>query len=447
MGRAGRTGPRLRPPAAALLGLALLASVAGCGVVGAAGSDGGSGWVNRDVRVVSTVATGSGVAAMISLDGDRRLRTIVVDMATGEVLWNQPAAMPGRPSSMGVQPPVVVPSGENAMVVAVEPRHGGQTPAVLVARDARSGKRRWVRPIMQTLGPQRCGRYVCLTAKTRGNTSGFTVLAASDGHVLWRADSTRARVQHTGSGSVTLLRLGRAPVLSRHSLRTGEQQWSTSLGDVLGRAPNTGGRWRFTSSGRLLVGYIGPYRPSLSASVPGFGFFAVDIRTGEVVWRRPDLVRPYPGPAPSRFIIAGKTTITDGYSAFGQIDPRNGDVLVYIPRNRLPSYDWRVGLSADLGTLGLVPRHRNRQVTAFELRTGSRVSSGQVWTLCRPAPQQLAIEGAGGFFPPPVLCAYDLRSGDLVRDAGPPPRWFTTNGGGWQLWQDQRGALHAVRGG
>src|SRR5690606_8787523 len=140
---------------------------------------------STQLTVVSRTVVGAGVAATTSMTPDGRLETVAVDLANGRKLWANPATMRGRLPGMGVQAPAVVETGGAGVVAAIEPTTGGGKGVALVARDARTGERKWVRPVHSSFGPQRCGPYLCVSENTELARARMVVLDPADGKPKW----------------------------------------------------------------------------------------------------------------------------------------------------------------------------------------------------------------------------------------------------------------------
>jgi hypothetical protein len=93
----------------------------------------------------------------------------------------------------------------------------------------------------------------------------------------------------------------------------------------------------------------------------------------------------------------------------------------------------------------------NSPSAAYDLASGQRadVKGLRGWSFCVTDPQPLKLAGnvTPGFYSIAALCEFDLATGKRVAGAGAPPSWFTGSQGGWRLWRDEKGALHAVKDG
>lgn len=406
------------------------------------------GWTSLDVNAVSTLDAHAGVVALTSLRQDHGLETVVLDASSGRKLWAQPATMAGRPTGMGVGPPAVVTlAGDGgAVVVAVEAgpdgqgaRGGSEGGAALVARDARTGRPRWTREVASTFGPSRCGRYVCLTEGDQ-----FVVRDAADGHPVWHLNG-QAEVQMTTPHTVELFRLGAHPTLEARYLRTGRPLWSVSVEQVLGPGVDTDGGWRFSKAGNALVGHVGPYQGGADDEPSPYGYFAVRLRDGKVLWTRKLLVPVDPAPRPGMLLLTRDVTAQGTYGGFERIDPRTGSTLARMPAAALPKVSSVIGLSTNLRTMGLYAAGTSG--TAFELDSGKPTGADGkgVWILCTRQQRPLDITGHPGYYPVSALCPVDLGSGRGLTDAEVPPRWYTGSVSGWRFWQDAGGAVHGVK--
>lgn len=436
---------------AATAAVALTAAVAGCSGGGEQGVDSGPGWVNRTVYAASTIDVGAGVAAVTVLRQDRKLHTAALSLQDGEELWGEPATMVGRLSGLGVQPPAVVETADgDGIVVAVEPLEDGQQGnnadkrATLVARDAATGAEEWTRPVHSTFGPTACGTYVCLSEDTSRDSAQFVALDPRTGKAIWKTPGV-AEVQHAGENAVVMLTLGDNPKLESRQLRTGRVRWELPLSQAVGGAVSLSGGWDFTQVGDSLVGYLGPYRQSAQESVPGYGFFAVDVGSGQVQWKQRRVVRLHPSPKPSALLLTRKVGQNgQGYGAFVRLDPDTGQADSQIPPKQVPKFEWWLGFSSDLDTLGFISG--DRAGAAVDLSSGEPVEvDGQtVWSYCTRNPQPLPLTEHEGFYATAALCEFDLSTGEKVQSDGPPPTWVTGATDGWRVWRDESGAVHGA---
>ena len=449
---------------AALAAVAVTAAVAGCSGGRNQEVDPKRGWVNSTIYAASTMEVGAGVTALTAIRQDRKLHTVVLNLKDGQQLWDQPATMVGRLAGLGVQPPAVARSDDGGVVVALEPasdegpdegqgaNQGAEKAgkkkrkATLVARDARSGTKEWSRPVKSTFGPATCGAYICVSENTSLDTARFVVLDPRTGEAIWRTRGI-AEVEYADEDSVVVLTLGESPALESRELRTGEVQWETPLARAVGGEVSLSGGWDFTQIGDTLVGYLGPYRQTAQAEMPGYGFFAINVRNGKLLWNRREMVRLYPSPKPSSLLLARKVVQAQSYGGFVRIDPRTGRPASQIPLKQVPKFEWWLGFSADLKTLGFISNARSG--AAFDLSTGRpvEVEGRTAWSYCDRNPRPLPIVGHEGFYANAALCEFDLAAGKKSESAGPPPRWVTGSTDGWRVWHDENGAVHGVAGG
>ena len=103
-------------------------------------------------------------------------------------------------------------------MVALDPAKKGRWKATLVARDARTGKQKWTRPVHSTFGPQRCGPYVCLSEHTALASARVVVLDPDSGKQLWKLPGI-AEVEWSEPDRVVVLRLAAHPMLESASSR------------------------------------------------------------------------------------------------------------------------------------------------------------------------------------------------------------------------------------
>ena len=418
---------------------------AGCsGDEARGGGAAAAAWINTGVNVVSKPAIGAGVTAVTELRGDGRLRTAVFDLAGGgRRMWTQPATMAGRLAGMGVQPPAVVGPPAQPLVVGVEPRPAGGRQAALVARDARTGRQRWARPVDSTFGPAGCGPYVCLSESTARATAHFVALDPATGKDRWRLPGI-SEVEWSDARRVVVFRMARHPVLEAHDLRTGAVQWSFAVEDAVGAGVNLTGGWDFGALGDILVGHITPYKTGGRGRLSSFGFFALRLADGRLAWRRPGLLRVYPSANPTIALIARAVEHRDRYAGFIRLDPQTGRTTAQLPSTAAPRTTWWLSFPADLSSIDfLVP---GRTGTAYDLRRGTATAPRglRAWSFCTISPPPLKIVGQRNFYPVAALCAYDLATGRRAAAPGAPPGWYTGAVDGWRVWRDEHGALHAV---
>ncbi len=397
-------------------------------------------WTDTKVNVAGRPVIGSGVVAVTGVRPAGMLETAVDDAATGRRLWTGPATMAGRLPGMGVQPPAIA----GTSVVALEPRTDGQWKAMLVARDAKTGKQVWARGVDSTFGPVACGENVCLSESTASRNPRFVVLEGDTGRVLWRLRGL-AEVEHADRDRVVVFRMAKRPVLAALSADAGRPLWSFPVEDAVGSGVDLSGGWSFGSAGDLLLGSIAPARRG--GSLSAYGFFALRLSDGSPVWAHPRQLRIYPSPNPAVGLVTREVGASGGYRGFTRIDARTGRRLASVPASAVPSgSSWWLSFSSDLTSLGFwVP---DQPGSAFEFRGAGAVPLKELraWSFCTTSPKPLRLAGgASGFFPVAPLCAYELSTGRRVSDSGPPPIWYTGSSDGVRAWRDEHGALHGIR--
>jgi outer membrane protein assembly factor BamB len=422
--------------------------VAGCSSGPAKdGAEAAAGWSDLTVNTVSKPVTGGGVTAVTSLKPGGALETTVYDLADGKRLWAKPATMVGRLTGMGVEPPAVT----DSQVVAVEP---AQTPgkrwnATLVARDARSGAQKWVRPIDSTFGPVRCGSQVCLSEFTARKNARFVALDQATGRTLWKIPGIAEVQPQPDTGRVVVFRMARHPTLEARDAATGKALWTFPVEKAVGAGVNLSGGWSFGAVGDKMLGYVAPYQAHKGKKLSAFGFFGLDLAKGTLAWTRPGLLRVYPSAHPSVALITRETTAKGGYGGFALLDPLTGRSKVQIPAITPPKdAAWWLSFPADLSSIGFLSR--DQAGSAFDLRQARPANTKglRTWSFCTVDPPQLKITGQpAGFYPVAALCAYDLAAGKRSTVPGSPPAWYTGSVDGWRVWRDERGALHALHDG
>ncbi len=438
-------------PALTGLFLVALAGVAGC-----SGSDATTaakelpGWRAAEVNVVSRTATGAGVAATTSMRPDGGLETVAVDLASGRKLWSYPATMTGRLPGMGVQAPAVVETGDGqGVVAAIEPTSADGGSAALVVRDARSGTRKWVRPVHSTFGPQRCGPNLCLPENTALARARVVALDPAGGEPRWRLPGI-AEVQWSDPSRVVVLRLAEHPTLEARDARNGKTLWSTPVEQALGPGVDLSGGWSFGATNRNLVGYVAPYTNPKTKTTSAFGMFSVRLADGHVNWIRPSVVRVYPSGSPGFAPVVRPVDGQGEYGGFALLDADSGRVLGQIGTGQIPGTGWWLAFPERPSTLGFLKHDAGG--AAFDLGTGQAtpLEGKRGWSFCvtDPKPLRLANIKPAGFYPVASLCEYDLATGKRVTsDSATPPLWFTGSQNGWRLWRDEKGALQAVKDG
>jgi len=439
-------------PALTGLLLAVVAGTAACSGSGAATSTEKQPptWHNTQVNVVSRTAVGAGIAATTSMRPDGTLETVAVDLADGRKLWAYPATMRGRLPGMGVQAPAVVETGDGGGVVAaIEPSSSGGREAALVARDARTGARKWVRPVHSSFGPQRCGRYLCVSENTELARARVVVLDPAAGEPRWRMPGI-AEVEWSDDKRVVLLRLAEHPTLEARDAGSGKLLWRTPVEQALGPGVDLSGGWAFGATGRDLVGYVAPYTNPKTKATSTFGIFSVRLEDGHVNWIRPSVVRVYPSGSPGYAPVVRPVDAQGQYGGFALLDAESGRVVGQIGTQQIPGTGWWLAFPEQPTVLGFL-KH-NTTGAAFDLATGRAIEleGRRGWSFCVTDPQPLRLTGItpSGFYSVAALCEYDLATGKRVSDGtAKPPQWFTGSQDGWRLWRDEKGALHAVRDG
>ncbi|MEO3872527.1 PQQ-binding-like beta-propeller repeat protein [Nonomuraea sp. B12E4] len=436
--------PRWKPS------LALAGTLAGTLAVPAcSGSDAATStfpaWENTQVNVVSRMAVASGVAAATSMKSDGTLETVAMDLRDGRRLWAHPATMAGRLPGMGVSTPAIVETAKGqGMVVALDPAKQGRWNATLMARDARSGAQKWTRPVHSTFGPQRCGPYICVSEHTALAKARMVVLEPSTGKQLWTLPGI-AEVEWSGPDQVLLLRLATNPMIESYEVKTGKLQWQQPIEQALGPGLDLSGGWAFGAAGDNLVGYVAPYTNPQTKKVSTFGLFSIKIGNGTVNWMRPSVVRVYPSGSPGYAPVVRPVDRQGAYGGFARLDSESGRVLGQITASDVPGSGWWLAFPDHMDKLGFL--QHNAKGTAFDLASGKAVpvKDQRGWSFCVTDPKPLPLRGqAPGFYPTAALCEYDLTTGKRVSPATAPPPWFTGSQGGWRLWRDEKGAIHAI---
>lgn len=429
---------------AALAAAALMAVLAGCSGGDGQQVDSGPGWVNRTIYAASKIEVGAGVAAVTALRQDRKLYTVVLDLANGRELWGQPATMTGRLTGLGVQPPAVVDGPEGALVVALEPADKeGKNTATLIARDARTGTEEWTRPIHSTFGPAACGSYICLSENTSRPNPRFVVLEPTTGKAIWKIPGV-AEVQGATGERVVLMTMNDNPALQSRDLHSGQPQWKLPLARATSGPVNLAGGWYFAEVGNSIIGYVGPYRESAEAAPSGYGYFAVNARDGKLLWKQ-QVARLYPKPKPSSLLLT-RQGAPGNWRGFVRLDPKTGRTTAEVPPDRVPNFRYWLGFSTDLKTLGFLPAER-RPGKAFDLNTGRPVDvdGRTVWSFCSRNPRPLPIVGHEGFYASAAVCEFNLADGTQLRSDQVPPKWVTGATNGWRVWRDESGAVHGIK--
>ncbi|HEX4816386.1 MAG TPA: PQQ-binding-like beta-propeller repeat protein [Nonomuraea sp.] len=443
----------LRPLCTASLALAgtliTTLAVAGCSGSDAATTSTFPTWHNTQVNAVSRTSVAGGVVAATSMKPDGTLETVAIGLNDGRRLWAYPATMAGRLPGMGVSAPAIAETGRGqAVVVALDPARGqaggGRWNATLVARDARSGARKWTRPVHSTFGPQRCGPYVCLSEHTALAKARMVVLDPATGKQLWQLPGI-SEVEWSDATRVLLLRLSDDPTVESYDIRTGKLQWQQPIEQALGPGVDLSGGWAFGAAGPDLVGYVAPYTDPRTKRVSTFGLFSVKVQDGTINWIRPSVVRVYPSGNPGHAPVVRPVDRGGSYGGFAKLDPASGRVLGQITAAAVPGSGWWLAFPDRMDHLGFLLH--NAKGSAFNLASGkpAPVDGRRGWSFCVTDPKPLPLRGQPpGFYSTAALCEYDLGTGKRVSPAAAPPPWYTGSQDGWRLWRDEKGALHAV---
>ncbi|MER6946376.1 PQQ-binding-like beta-propeller repeat protein [Nonomuraea sp. NPDC000554] len=434
----------LRPLAKPALALAGTLALTGC-----SGSDAATAefptWQNTEINAVSRMVVAGGVVTTTSMKADGTLETVALDLGDGRTLWAHPATMAGRLSGMGVSAPAVVETGKGeAVVVALDPSKKDHWNATLVARDARTGRQRWTRPIHSTFGPQRCGPYICLPEHTALAKARVVVLDPKTGKLLWKLPGI-AEVEWSDAERVLLLRLASHPMIESYDLRSGKLQWQQPIEQALGPGIDLSGGWAFGATGGNLIGYVAPYTNPQTKKVSTFGLFSLKIADGTINWLRPSVVRVYPSGNPGFAPVVRPVDQQGAYGGFARLDSATGRVIGQITSTQVPGSGWWLAFPERMDKLGFL-KHDTKG-TAFDLATGQSVPADeeQGWSFCVTDPKPLPLRGqAAGFYSVAALCEYDLATGKRVPTSSAPPSWFTGSQNGWRVWRDEKGAVHAT---
>ncbi|WP_055480555.1 PQQ-binding-like beta-propeller repeat protein [Sphaerimonospora mesophila] len=449
------TRPNARP-VLTLTATVLLATGALAGCSGSEAETDHPAWDNAQVNAVSRATMGAGVAATTSMKPDGTLETVVLDLASGRKLWAKPTTMTGRLPGMGVQAPATVEIGTEGVVVSLDPVAGqndqdkakeSKQRATLVARDARTGRELWTRPVHSTFGPQRCGPYVCLSENTELSSARMVVLEPKTGKTLWRLPGI-AEVEWSDRERVVLLRLASHPVVEAHDLKDGKTVWQLPIEQALGPGVDLSGGWAFGATGDKLVGYVAPYTNPQTKQTSTFGLFSVRLSNGMVDWMRPSVVRVYPSGNPAFAPVVRPVDQQGQYGGFARLDADTGRVVGQITPGQVPGSGWWLAFPGDMEKLGFLKR--NAAGSVFDLATGepTPVKGTSGWSFCVTDPKPLPLRGlTPGFYSIAALCEFDLASGKRITSASAPPAWFTGSQNGWRLWRDEKGAMHAVKDG
>lgn len=434
----------LRPLWKTSIALAGTLAVAAC-----SGSDAATSkfptWHNTQVNAVSRMAVASGVVAVTSMKPDGALETVALGLRDGRRLWAYPATMAGRLPGMGVSAPALVETSRGqGVVVALDPGRKGRWNATLIARDAHSGAQKWARPIHSTFGPQRCGRYICLSEHTALAKARMVVLDPATGRQVWKLPGI-SEVEWSDDSRVLLLRMAANPMVESYELKTGKLQWQQPIEQALGPGIDLSGGWAFGAVGDDLVGYVAPYTNPQTKRVSTFGMFSVGIADGTINWMRPSVVRVYPSGSPGFAPIVRPVDQRGSYGGFARLDPASGRVVGQISSADVPGSGWWLAFPDRMDKLDFL--QHGAKGTAFDVASGEPVpvEEERGWSFCVTDPKPLPLKGqAPGFYPTAALCEFDLGTGRRVSSPMSPPRWFTGGQDGWRLWRDEKGTLHAV---
>ncbi|MBF8188831.1 PQQ-binding-like beta-propeller repeat protein [Nonomuraea sp. K274] len=434
----------LRPHWKPSLALAGTLAVAGC-----SGSDAATSafptWHNTQVNAVSRMAVTGGIVATTAMKPGGTLETVAIDLRDGRRLWAHPATMAGRLPGMGVAAPAIVETAKGqAVVVALDPARQGRWNATLIARDARSGARKWARPVHSTFGPQRCGPYICVSEHTALAKARMVVLDPNTGRILWKLPGI-SEVEWSDQNRVLLLRLSANPMIESYDVKTGKLQWQQPIEQALGPGIDLSGGWAFGSTGDNLVGYVAPYTNPQTKKVSTFGLFSIKINDGSINWMRPSVVRVYPSGNPGYAPVVRPVDRQGAYGGFARLDSGTGRVVGQITAADVPGSGWWLAFPDRMNHMGFL-KH-NSKGTAFDLVSGepAPVEEARAWSFCVTDPKPLPLRGqAPGFYSTAAICEYDLGTGKRVSPAVAPPTWFTGSEDGWRLWRDEKGGIHAV---
>ncbi|MFC7647690.1 PQQ-binding-like beta-propeller repeat protein [Streptosporangium lutulentum] len=405
----------IRPHAKPALVLAGVLTLASCSGSEAATPVAHPTWHNTEMNVVSRTTSAGGVATTTSMKPDGTLETVAVDLASGRKLWAHPATMAGRLPGMGVPAPAIVETGAGqAVTVAVGPAKQGRWKATLVGLDAKTGTRRWTRPVHSTFGPQRCGSFVCVSENTALATARVVVLNPVTGKVMWKLPGI-AEVEWSDASRVVLLRLAQHPVLESYDLKTGKVGWQLPIERALGMGVDMSGGWSFGATTGNLVGYVAPYTNPKTKKVSAFGMFSAKLSDGTVNWIRPSVVRVYPSGSPGFAPVVRPVDQQGQYGGFARLDAGNGRVLGQIPVAQVPSSGWWLSFPTRMEKLGFL-RH-GKPGNAFDMPTGQavEVKDERGWSFCATDPKPLPLKNQNpGFYSVASLCEFKLADGTRV---------------------------------
>lgn len=439
--------PVIRPHVKTALMLAGALALAGCSGSEAVTPDHPT-WHNTGVNAVSRTTSAGDVATTTSMKPDGTLETVAFDLASGKKLWAHPATMAGRLPGMGVPAPAIVETDKGqAVAVAIDPTRQGRWNATLIGRDARTGMRRWTRPVHSTFGPQRCGTFVCVSEHTALDTARVVVLDPVTGKTMWKLPGI-AEVEWSDASRVVFLRLAEHPVLAAYDLKTGKVAWQRPVEQALGAGVDMSGGWSFGATTGNLIGYVAPYTNPMTKKVSAFGFFSVKLTDGTINWIRPSVVRIYPSGSPGFAPVVRPVDQQGQYGGFARLDAESGRVLGQIPAAQVPGSGWWLAFPARMEKLGFL-RH-GKPGNAFDLTTGqnTEVKDERGWSFCVTDPKPLALKNQNpGFYSVASLCEFNLADGRRAAGSGAPPIWFTGSQNGWRTWRDEKGGLHGIKDG
>nr|BFE83646.1 PQQ-binding-like beta-propeller repeat protein [Planobispora longispora] len=351
----------------------------------------------------------------------------------------------GGPSAGdGRAAPAIVETGKgHAVAVTLDPFRKGRWNARLVGRDVRTGAPKWARPVHSTFGPQQCGPFVCVPEHTALSAARVVVLDPATGAPAWKIPGI-AEVEWADATRAVFLRMARNPVLEAYDLRTGKPLWRQPIERALGAGVDLSGGWSFGATSEDLVGYVAPYTNPRTKKVSTFGLFSVRLSDGGVNWMRPSVVRVYPSGNPGYVPVVRPVDQRGQYGGFARLDAESGRVLGQIPASQVPASGWWLAFLPDGQDRLPPPRQaRDRFRPGHRQEPGGQGAEGLV--LLRHRSQAAPPQGTA----PRVLLgglAVRVRPGHRQAhgERRPPPGWFTGSQGGWRVWRDEKGGLHAV---
>ncbi|WP_245691093.1 PQQ-binding-like beta-propeller repeat protein [Sinosporangium album] len=403
-------------------------------------------WKNSEVNAVSRTSAAAGVVAVTSMKPDGALATVAFDQTSGKTLWTHPATMAGRLPGMGVSSPAIVATaGKQAVVAAIDPAKQGKWNATLIARDARTGRQMWTRPVHSSFGPQRCGSYLCLSEHTALAGARVVVLDPATGKTLWKIPGV-AEVEWSNAERVVLLRLAASPVLAAYELKSGKLLWEQPIEQALGEGIDMSGGWAFGATGEDLVGYLAPYTDPRTSKTSAFGLFSVKLTDGAINWMRPSVVRVYPSGSPGFAPVVRPVDQSGAYGGFARLDADSGRVLGQISAAQVPGSGWWLAFPSGMEKMGFL-KHGSPG-TVFDMASGKALPTEEQrgWSFCATDPKPLPLQKQPpGFYSVASLCEFDLSTGKRVTEPQAPPAWFTGSQDGWRIWRDEKGALHGIK--